>query len=125
MIEVKPHYCEEECDSFQTHVHEFTGSVMLAEPPDTVGLLHNHRFAGVSGPVKRIKGSHVHILCTNTDFFFNHFHRIEIETGPAIPVRDDQGDVIGHIHVMDGTTSCDFLHEHDFNGTTLIENPIG
>ncbi len=113
-----------DCGEFQTHVHEFLGSTMLAAPPGEEELLHNHRFAGVTGPVKPTPGSHVHIVCINTDFFFNHFHRIEMKTGPAIPVFDEENNFIGHIHALVGTTSCDFFHDHDFKATTLIENPI-
>lgn len=116
--------CVEECDVIQTHVHEFQGSVMLASPPDAEELIHNHRFAGISGPVIPIKGSHVHIISTDTDFFTNHIHRIDIVTGPAMLIRDDEGDIIGHIHAIEGETSCNFFHEHDLKGTTLIENPI-
>ena len=113
------------CGKVQTHVHEFLGSTMLAAPPQSEELLHNHRFAGVSGPVKPIPGgSHVHVICTNTDFFFNHFHRIEIVTGPVIPVKDQNDNIIGHIHAFTGTTSCDFFHDHEFKGSTLIQNPI-
>lgn len=114
-----------DCDQVQTHVHEFLGSTMLAAPPQSEELLHNHRFAGVTGPVKPIPGgSHVHVICTNSDFFFNHFHNVELVTGPVIPVRDQNDKIIGHVHAFSGKTSCNFFHEHRFKGTTLIQNPI-
>lgn len=112
------------CDEFQTHVHEFSGSTMLAAPEENPELVHNHRFAGVTGPVIPRPGGHVHILSVNSDFFFNHFHQIEAETGPPIPVRDQNGKVIGHVHGFSGISSCVFFHQHPFRANTLIQNPI-
>ncbi len=66
----------------QTHVHEFLGSTRLAEIQTEP---HNHRFAGVSGQAIRSGNSHVHRITTNTDFF-DHFHMINVLSGPAIPV---------------------------------------
>ena len=122
---VKPN---QKCDCnapVQEHVHEFQGSVILGNPPDSPELVHNHRFAGVSGPVIPTKDSHVHILDTTTDFFFNHFHNIQAVTGPVIPVRDQDGNIIGHTHGVSGLSSCNFFHDHDFRVATLIQNPIG
>ncbi|AZO96686.1 hypothetical protein D7D81_08465 [Halocella sp. SP3-1] len=113
-----------DCGEVQTHVHEFLGSTMLASPPKREELLHNHRFAGVTGPVKPVKDSHFHIICTNTDFFLNHFHRVELMTGLAIPIFDDNNKFIGHVHAIVGTTSCDFFHDHDLQAVTLIEDPL-
>lgn len=109
----------------QEHVHEFQGSVMLDNPPDSPELVHNHRFAGITGPAIPSKDSHFHIICTNTDFFFNHFHALEVMTGLAIPIRDQDGNIIGHVHGASGTTSCNFFHDHEFRVATLIQNPIG
>ncbi|WP_432662058.1 YmaF family protein [Wukongibacter baidiensis] len=109
----------------QEHNHEFEGSVILGNPPDSPELVHNHRFAGVTGPVIPTEDSHVHIISTTSDFFFNHFHDVEVVTGPVIPVRDQDGNVIGHVHGASGTTSCNFFHNHDFRVATLIQNPIG
>lgn len=108
----------------QTHVHEFLGSTLLAAPRCQRELLHNHRFAGVSGPVKPTKRSHVHLVSVKTDFFLNHFHTIEVFTGPAVPVYDEKDNMIGHIHALTGETSRDFFHAHEFRATTLIEDPI-
>ena len=115
---------ENTCNEFQTHVHEFLGSTMLGAPEDSPQLLHNHRFAGVTGPVIERTGGHVHILSVNSDFFFNHFHQIEVETGPPIPVKDQDGKIIGHVHGFTATSSFVFFHDHDFKGSTLIQNPI-
>ncbi|GAA0069615.1 YmaF family protein [Clostridium sardiniense] len=103
-------------DDMQRHVHEFLGSVRLAElGSDDV---HNHRFAGVSGQAIRKGDSHVHKICTRTDFF-DHFHFIEVCTGPAIPVGDGR-----HVHFVYGVTSCNDGHRHEFIFATLIEAPI-
>lgn len=112
------------CDDFQTHVHEFQGSTMLATPDTNPELLHNHRFAGVTGPVIPRPGGHVHILSVNSDFFFNHFHQIEAQTGPPILVRDQNGRIIGHVHGFQDVSSCVFFHAHPFKAATLIEDPI-
>jgi len=113
------------CNEFLTHVHEFLGSTMLGAPEDSPELSHNHRFAGVTGPEIQRPGGHVHIISVNSDFFFNHFHKVEVETGPPILVRDQKGNIIGHIHGFAGVTSCVFFHDHGFKGNTLIQNPIG
>lgn len=106
------------------HVHEFTGSTMLAAPPKRKDLLHNHRYAGISGPTIPVKNSHVHLIKTKTDFFLNHFHCIRVFTGLAIPVYDENHIEIGHVHGFSGETTVDFMHYHDFKGATLIEDPI-
>lgn len=72
--------------SVQTHVHEFLGSTQLAVQGE---LRHNHRFAGVTSEEIPKGDSHVHAILVNTDFFFNHFHELGVETGPAIPVGND------------------------------------
>lgn len=113
------------CDSFQEHNHEVLGSVMLGAPPDSPELLHNHRFAGVTGPAKSVPGGHVHVLCTDTDFFFNHFHSVEVFTGLPILVKDAENNILGHVHGFSGVTSCNFNHDHNFRGVTLLQNPIG
>ncbi|HHU51211.1 MAG TPA: hypothetical protein GXZ36_05290 [Firmicutes bacterium] len=112
-------------DREQTHVHEFLGSTLLASPPKRLDLLHNHRFAGVTGEAIPTVKSHVHILKTNTDFFVAHYHTMEVKTGEAIPVYDENKKVIGHIHGFTGVTSFDAGHRHIFKGNTLIENPSG
>ena len=108
--------CEEEQ---QKHVHEFTGSVKLAE----VGSndVHNHRFAGVTGEAIPFKGNHVHRIVTRTDFFNDHYHVIDIITGPAIPVGNGQS----HVHFVYACTRERDGHRHMFRVATLIENPIG
>lgn len=102
----------------QKHVHEFVGSVRLAElNSDDV---HNHRFAGVSGQAIPCKGSHIHRIATRTDFFNDHFHIIDVFTGPAIHVGKDR-----HIHFVYAVTRESDGHRHAFIVATLIENPIG
>ena len=104
-------------ESTQTHVHEFVGSVKLAEFGEDV---HNHRFAGVSGEVIPAKGGHRHRICTKTDFFNNHFHKINVITGPPIPVGNGR-----HVHFVYACTEMSDGHKHQFIVATLIENPIG
>ncbi len=116
--------CPDKCPETQRHNHEFLGSTMIAAPENQVALLHNHRFAGITGPARGPVRTHVHVVCTNTDFFFNHFHRIETITGPPIQVTDKDGEVIGHTHAINGTTTVSFRHTHDFKANMLIQNPI-
>lgn len=101
----------------QTHVHEFVGSVRLAELEEDP---HNHRFAGVSGQAISSGCGHVHRLCTRTDFFNDHFHEINVITGPAIPVGAGR-----HVHFVYACTEESDGHRHAFIVATLIENPIG
>ena len=107
------------CGSTQRHVHEFVGSVRLAE----IGSndVHNHRFAGVTGDAIPSRGSHVHRLVARTDFFDDHFHIINVITGPAIPVGNGQR----HVHYVYACTRESDGHRHMFRVATLIENPIG
>jgi len=104
------------CGNEAHHVHEFLGSTRLAElNSDDV---HNHRFAGVTGePIQRNK-SHVHRIITKTDFF-DHYHEIEVCTGPAISVGDGR-----HVHFVYAMTECKDGHKHSFIVATLIEAPI-
>jgi hypothetical protein len=109
----------------QTHVHEFTGSTMNGAPVGRPDLLHSHRFAGVSGEAIKSGASHVHRLTTRTDFFTSHFHTIEVMTGPAIPIFDENNVQIGHTHGFTGATSVNAAHSHVFKVATLIEDPTG
>lgn len=108
----------------QTHVHEYYGSTEMGAPNGRNDLLHNHRFAGVTGGEIKVPGGHIHELITSTDFYFNHYHFIKIYTGLPIPVYDGNGNMIGHVHSFHGTTTRNFMHDHSFKGTTMIENPI-
>lgn len=105
------------CNDTQSHVHEFLGSTRLAllDSPN----VHNHRFAGVTGEAIRKGNSHIHKICTRTDFFISHYHFMEVYTGPAIPVGDGR-----HVHFVYGVTSFDAGHDHEFIFATLIEDPI-
>lgn len=98
------------------HVHEFSGSTKLAEQRDDK---HNHRFAGVTGEAIPISfNNHRHKLCTKTDYF-GHIHEIEEFTGPAVDVGDNK-----HVHFVDGETTVDDCHLHEFQFATLIESPL-
>jgi hypothetical protein len=105
------------CRRRQTHVHEFLASTKLAEEGDD---RHNHRFAGVTGQVIPVGNSHVHeIKLTNTDFF-NHLHKVrKIRTGPAIPVGNGK-----HVHFVQGMTTFNDGHVHQFKFATLIDKPL-
>jgi len=114
MSKVEDQCCEKET---QFHDHEFEGSVRLAE----VGTadVHNHRFAGVSGPAKPVKGGHVHKIKSRTDFF-DHFHEFEATTGLPIPVGNDGK----HVHFVEAKTNVVDGHFHELIFATLINAPI-
>ena len=108
---------ENKCNCPQIHVHEFVGSVRIAEKNED---LHNHCFAGVSEETILIPGGHFHKIYANTDFYENHYHEICIKTEPQIATCDGK-----HIHFVEGCASVNDCHKHDFIFATLIENPIG
>lgn len=103
------------CHRRQRHVHEFQGSTALAGAGN---LRHNHRFAGVSGEAIPYRDSHVHRITTRTDFTNNHYHTIDLYSGPAIYIGGGK-----HIHLVRGVTSFDAGHVHQFIFATLIESP--
>jgi hypothetical protein len=103
-------------DNTQTHVHEFAGSVMIAGT-----IPHTHRFAGVTSEEIPMGDSHVHAILVNTDFFFNHYHEVGLRTGLPIFIEEEGGK---HIHYVEGETTTNFGHDHDFAFTTFIENPL-
>ena len=103
------------CEKPQTHVHEFLGSTKLAGKGEE---RHNHRFAGVSGEVIPYKDSHIHKICTGTDFF-GHFRRDAIKTGPAIDVGHGK-----HVHFVKGKTTFEDSHVHNFVFATMIDSPL-
>lgn len=104
-----------DCRKKQTHVHEFTGSTRLAELEEDP---HNHRFAGVSGQAIPYGKSHIHLIKARTDFF-DHFHEIFAESGPAIDVGEGR-----HVHFVKAVTTVDDGHRHELIFATLIEAPI-
>ena len=109
------------CDNDeQTHVHEVTGSVRLAQLNEDP---HNHRFAGITNEVIPVPGGHIHVFKSKTDFYEDHFHPICVKTG--FPVRVGEGDDSRHVHFIDSETEVEDGHFHEFIVTTLIENPIG
>ena len=105
-------------DRTQTHVHEYSQSVKLAEQGDD---RHNHRGAGVTGQAIPIDNgrNHVHRIDDNTDFL-DHFHKIRITTGPAIRIPGTNK----HVHLVCGNTTVEDRHCHQFLFTTQIEAPL-
>lgn len=108
------------CYQEQTHVHEFVGSVRLAELDIDP---HNHRFAGVTEEVMYVPGGHIHKFISKTDFYEDHFHPICVKTGLQVIVGT--GDDARHVHFIDSQTEVRDNHFHEFIGATLIDNPIG
>lgn len=98
------------------HVHEFQGSVKLAEEEEE---RHNHRFAGVSSEAIPLGDSHVHGVFTNTDFFEEHHHQIAAVSGPAIEIGNGK-----HIHFANFVTSLNDGHFHEFQFASLIQDPL-
>lgn len=103
-------------DRIEQHDHEFQGSTRIVTENEEV---HNHRFAGVSGPARPYMNSHVHDIITRTDSF-DHVHEIRDVSGPAIRVGNNR-----HVHFVRGTTTLEDGHTHTYQFATLIENPIG
>ena len=106
------------------HVHEFLGSTKIVG--ERTNEVHNHRFAGVTGEGILCKDStgresHLHRIVTRTDNFNDHFHVIDVCTGPAIPV----GNGARHVHYVFACTRDSDGHRHMFRIATLIENPTG
>lgn len=108
----------------QTHTHEFVASTKLA----VQGInRHNHRFAGVtSEAIPLPSGNHIHqIKKENTDFFLSHFHEVIVRTGPAIIVNPKAPEnEQKHVHFVEGETTLDADHTHNFTFATLIEDPL-
>lgn len=107
------HKCDE--STVQTHTHEFESSTKLAEEGDD---RHNHRFAGVTSEAIPSDGNHTHTVFTLTDFF-GHLHQVAVETGPAVYVGNGK-----HVHFVEGRTTMDDGHYHEFAFSTLIEAPL-
>lgn len=117
--------CRRSCDyddyddyNEQTHVHEYSESVKLAE---NGADRHNHRAAGVTGEAIPIDGgrNHVHRINDNVDFL-DHFHQIRVVTGPAIRIPGTNK----HVHAVCGQTTVVDGHRHDFLFTTQIDAPL-
>lgn len=111
------------CDAYddyneQTHVHEYSQSVKLAESGND---RHNHRAAGVTGEAIPIDGgrNHVHRINDNVDFL-DHFHQIRVVTGPAIRIPGTNK----HVHAVCGQTTVVDGHRHEFLFTTQIDAPL-
>lgn len=114
--------CRRNCDyddyNEQTHVHEYSESVKLAEQGND---RHNHRAAGVTGEAIPIDGgrNHVHRINDNVDFL-DHFHQIRVVTGPAIRIPGTNK----HVHAVCGQTTVVDGHRHEFVFTTQIDAPL-
>ena len=114
--------CRRNCDyddyNEQTHVHEYSESVKLAEQGND---RHNHRAAGVTGEAIPINGgrNHVHRINDNVDFL-DHFHQIRVVTGPAIRIPGTNK----HVHAVCGQTTVVDGHRHEFLFTTQIDAPL-
>lgn len=111
--------CNEDENMF-IHVHEYESSVKLAEEEDD---RHNHRVAGVTGPAIQIDNgaNHVHRINNDNTDFFDHFHKLCVTTGPAIPISGAPGK---HIHLVFGNTTVVDDHFHMFLFTTQINAPL-
>ncbi|GIM29599.1 hypothetical protein CPJCM30710_22650 [Clostridium polyendosporum] len=105
----------------QRHVHEFLGSTRLAELEEDP---HDHRFAGITSQAIGPEEDHIHIIKARTDFF-DHFHEIMVQTGPPIIVNPEERDPKKrrHVHFVEGETTCNDGHRHEFIFATLIEAP--
>lgn len=99
----------------QKHTHEFLGSTKIDKKKHSS---HNHRFAGITGEAIIRGNSHIHNICTNTDYF-DHYHGIKITSGPAIFVGSGR-----HIHFVIGNTTLEDGHQHKFILATLIDKSI-
>ena len=101
------------------HVHEFTGSVKLAETGDE---RHNHRTAGItSEPIYCENGRHYHLIKAQTDSApDDHHHPIIIRTGLDIKIRGTNK----HVHAIKGATRVVDQHCHNFEFATLTERPL-
>ncbi len=100
----------------QSHVHEFAASTLFALAGNN---RHNHRFSGVTSEIIPLPGGdHKHAILTNTDSF-GHHHEVGVETGPAIDVGNGK-----HVHFVSGETTLDDFHFHQYQFTTLIQNPL-
>ena len=99
----------------ELHLHEVQGSVkMMGRGSDA----HNHRFATVSSePVALKNGGHAHQITFRTDTYEGHYHECCGLTSDAYEICQ------GHVHYLEGTTTEQANHCHDFRVITHIEDP--
>ena len=110
------HHCPKESNvCIENHNHEFLSSTDYEEDE---GVLHNHRIAGVTGPPIICGRSHVHKVEVFTDTFHDHFHKVCAITGPALALPCGK-----HIHLIQGETTNNDGHDHDYYFVTLIQDP--
>lgn len=98
------------------HNHEFH-SITDYEKDDE-GMHHNHIISGVTGPAIPYGQSHSHRVIVFTDTSGDHYHEISDMTGPALYINDRK-----HVHLLQGRTSYDDGHKHDYYFITIIEDP--
>lgn len=98
------------------HVHEVTGSTSFVD--ERCEEPHNHRFATISSTAIRTGNSHVHEVEFTTDTHENHEHEFCGRTSTAIAVGQNR-----HTHFLQGRTTRNDGHTHEFRTTALIENP--
>lgn len=106
---------EKHCYSKQ-HNHEVLGSTKIE---GCCEYAHNHRFATVSGDAIPCDGSHVHEIKFTTDSCNGHHHEFCGTSSSAINVGCGR-----HVHLVEGYTSVDACHKHEFVVATLIEDPV-
>lgn len=98
------------------HLHEVQGSVKIVGNGCEA---HNHRFATVScEPIDLGKGDHAHMITFRTDTYEGHYHEFTGRSSGADRVGD------GHVHYLEGVTTAQDGHRHNFKVITHIEDPI-
>lgn len=98
------------------HNHEFQ-SISDYEKNDE-GMEHTHRIVGVTGPAIPYGKSHAHRIRVFADTSGEHYHEISDTTGPALYLNDRK-----HVHLLQGRTTYDDGHKHDYYFITIIEDP--
>lgn len=107
--------CHKPCP-IKHHNHEVLGSTKIE---GCCELAHNHRFATVSCKTIPCNCSHVHEVNFTTDSCCGHHHEFCGTSGPAINVGCDR-----HVHFIEGCTTYNDGHKHEFIVASLIENPV-
>lgn len=88
------------------HIHSYRGRTSYNEN-------HSHNYRGTSSQaVYNGNGTHYHEYQTFTTTDRGHSHQITGRSGPAIRTR------FGHIHEMNGETSINVEHQHQYSTET-------
>lgn len=93
-------------DRHMVHVHVFNTLTDVADG-------HQHLVQGTTGPARDAGPSHVHRLRVRTSYRIDHWHWLDIISGPAVYIMDG-----GHVHAYEGETSFDDGHRHAVLDTT-------